>query len=152
VADFVTIREVGPSIDQLIDKMSRDLKGSMRTTAREVSKVGVKAFKGAAGVSSFGGYPLKFRAKKVTANPTHALVEFQASPVGYWVIVTWGAKPHEIRPRSKDGALAWGSAAYERVDHPGMSGNGAFTRGMTAAVAAMDEVIGDTVGEAIGAR
>jgi hypothetical protein len=151
VADFVTIREVGPSIDQLIDKMSRDLKGSMRTTAREVSKVGVKAFKGAAGVSHFGGYPLKFRAKKVTANPTHALVEFQASPVGYWTIVTWGAKPHQIRPRSKK-ALSWDGHAARSVDHPGMSGNGAFTRGMTAAVNAMDDVIGDTVGEAIGAR
>lgn len=154
MADFVTIRSSGADIEQLIAEMSRDLKGSMRTTAREVAKVGVSTFKKAAGARSFAGHALKFRAKKITANPTHALVEFQASPVGYWTIVEAGAQPHTIRAR-KAKALAWGTGddqVARSVKHPGMAGTGAFTRGKTVAVKAMDDLIADTVGDAIGAR
>ena len=150
----VTFERKGPDVEHLIAKINRDMTAASRKSAREIAKVGVKAFKSGAGVSHFAGYPLKFKAKKVTATPTHAEIEFQASPVGFWVMVESGAKPHQIRPRSKR-ALSWGSgddSIARSVNHPGMAGRGAYTKGESAAIKAIDDVVEDTFGEALEAR
>lgn len=149
-----TIERTGPDVDALIDKAVRDMTTASRQSAREIAKVGVKAFKSGAGVSHFAGYPLKFKAKKITATATRAEIEFQASPVGFWCMLESGAKPHKITARRKR-ALSWGTSddtVARSVDHPGMAGRGSYSKGEAAAIEAMDKVVEDTYGEALGAR
>ncbi len=148
----VTFERKGPDVDALIDKTVRDMQQATRKVARDVAKVGVKAFKAGAGVSHFAGYPLKFKAKKISTAGDQATVEFQASPVGFWVMLTWGAKPHPIRPRKGKALRAGSETFWAHVDHPGFAGTGAYTRGEAAAIRAMDDVVEDVYADALGAR
>ena len=42
--------------------------------------------------SHFAGYPLKFKAKKMTTTIDSAKIHFQASPVGFWCMLESGAQ------------------------------------------------------------
>ena len=143
----IELRQKGQGFDGLTRQIEQQLSTGMRKTAREVAQVGVKAFKAGAGVTSFAGYPMKFKAKKITATTTHAKIEFQASPVGFWVMLESGAKPHKITARNKR-ALSWGSgddSVARSVDHPGFAGRGLYSKGEAAAIRAIEDTVEDVL-------
>lgn len=144
----VTVTQRGQGLDVLTERINRGLSTAMRKSTGPVSRSVVKAFKAGAGVRSFAGYPLKFRAKKTTATATSAVIQFQASPVGFWVILESGAAPHTIKPKSAE-ALAFGKYRVEEVQHPGCAGKGSYTKGETAAIAVIPDDLENAILQAV---
>ena len=147
----VSVTQKGTGFDTVIGGMVRSLNQANRKTGREISRVAVKAFKSSAGVSHFAGYPLKFKAKKITTTFDSAHIHFQASPVGFWCMVESGTRPHEIRPRNGKALRAGSETFWAHVNHPGTGGTGAYSRGEAAAIEAIDKIVEEVYAESIEA-
>ncbi len=148
----IELRQRGQGFDGLTRQIERQLATAMRKTAKPVEKAAIKAFK-AATPSHFGksktgaSYPLKFKAQDVVATAQSLKMTLQASPVGFWVMLESGAKPHKITARNKR-ALSWGSdddSVARSVDHPGFAGKGSYSKGEAAAIRAVEDTIDDTL-------
>lgn len=142
MAGFVTIEQVGPSIDMLVDKMVRELKVANREAGRMAARVGRKAMlddvKARRGSLSIFGSRLDVKTK-VKASADGATVDYRGVTAGAWAIVSTGTKPHTIRRRNAK-ALHWGGGGVYSmvVQHPGTAGGGYWQH----AGAALDKALG----------
>jgi len=152
VSGFATLTPVGATIDEVTDRLIRNMTAANKTMGKQVAVEGRKAMladtKARRGSLSFGGRKLNVKAKP-RARATGATVIFTGSPAGAWAIISTGTKPHAIRVRSKQ-ALHWGGDAYaEFVQHPGTAGRQYWRSAGLALDKAIEDVIEDTYDKAL---
>ena len=149
---FATIEQVGPSWDDIANKLVRELKAANRAVGKQIAQVGKKAMlddvRSRRGTLSFGGGKLNVRTK-VRASAAGCTVEFRGVSAGAWAIISTGTKPHTIR-RKRAKALHWGGDAYAvSVQHPGTAGRQYWRSAGRALDRALDDTIQDVYDDAL---
>ena len=149
---FATIEQVGPSWDDVAQRLVRDLKAANKAVGKQVAATGRKAMladtKSRRGSLRFAGKALGVKTK-VKASAASCNVEFRGAPAGAWAIISTGTKPHRIAVRSRQ-ALHWGGDAYaEYVKHPGTGGRQYWRSAGVALDKAVDDVIRDVYDDAL---
>lgn len=143
----VRVRAVGVSLEQMMRDTRRDLRAANRKVGREVGTVGRAAIR--KGAPRMWGRQLAAKTK-VDSWPDRAVVSFQASPAGGWAMRESGTRRHPIDPGTRK-ALAFDGRFAAHVDHPGSSGERAWTKAGERLADAIEPAITDIYDDALGA-
>lgn len=115
----------------LVAAAQRDAGGRMRNVGRRGVKLNAR-------------YDIRERGNRLES-------VIRVVPPGPWSMLSYGTRPHEIRPRRRSGkkAVSFDGEAFRKVQHPGTSGKGTATRGFNASVREANAILTRRVRRAV---
>lgn len=141
-----TVRQVGPGLDDLIDRQVDALRRATGQASREIADKAESTIRQRA-PRSFAGKSLGVDSR-TSGSGERVHVEIRGVPVGAWTILESGARAHPIDVGGRAMPLGGGRFAT-RVRHPGVRGKRTWTKATSRLPDVIEDVIEDVYDKAL---